>query len=103
MKKYYIELRILSRVFPNDTLWIQQGHEIIGYSPSENKHIVIEDGVCWTDDGEWLVHIYQPKNPEEHKKNWYDGNVIEGIKYPMKYLVDENYATKIEEKRMKLV
>ena len=33
--------------------------EIIGYSPSKNIHIVINDGQCRSQDNKWLVNIYK--------------------------------------------
>ena len=73
----------LTSLFPKDTMWVDGCAEIIGYSPKENLHIVIDDGQCRSDDGEYLVHKYVPKNPEEHSANWNKGE------YPYKYLSPE--------------
>ncbi len=78
-----ITLDILSKLFPKDTLWTTSGLEIIGYSFAENRHIVIEDGLCYMDDGKWMVHEYSPTDSSYHVVNWNLG------KYPFKYLPDE--------------
>lgn len=83
----------LSKLFPKDTLWTSGCLEIIGYSAKENLHIVIEDGCCRSESGDYLVHKYKPKDPEFHKTHWNIGE------YPMKYLSDE-YAEKVFEGRM---
>lgn len=73
----------LTAMFPKDTMWVDGCAEIIGYSPKENLHIVIDDGQCRSDDGMYLVHKYVPKNAEEHRANWNNG------KYPYKHLSPE--------------
>lgn len=75
-----ITFRKLTQLFPKDTIWVDGCAEIIGYSPKENLHIVIDDGQCATDDGMYLVHKYKPSNPEEHFQKWNSGE------YPWKYL-----------------
>lgn len=70
----------LTTLFPKDTMWVDGCAEIIGYSPKENLHIVIDDGQRARDDGTYLVHMYKPSDPEEHFKNWNSGE------YPWKYL-----------------
>ncbi len=74
---------VLSKLFPKDTMWVSGCAEIIGYSPKENLHIVIEDGNCISEDGNYVVHKYQPSNPKEHFENWNKGE------YPYKYLLSE--------------
>ena len=76
-------MKILSKLFPKDTLWTTSGAEIIGYSYKENRHIVIEDGLCTMPDGKWMVHEYSPESPASHNIYWNRG------KYPFKYLVSE--------------
>jgi hypothetical protein len=78
-----IKFSKLTQLFPKDTEWVDGCAEIIGYSPSQNLHIVIDDGQCKSDDGEYLVHKYKPKDPQEHLENWNSG------KYPWKYLTNE--------------
>lgn len=73
----------LAKEFPEDTLWISGKLEIIGYSKKENLHIVIEDGCCQSDSGNYVIHKYRPRNPQEHSENWAKGE------YPRKYLLDE--------------
>jgi hypothetical protein len=75
-----IAFRKLTQLFPKDTMWVCGCAEIIGYSPKENLHIVIDDGCCRSDDGEYLVHKYRPSNPDEHFKKWNAGE------YPWKYI-----------------
>lgn len=75
-----ISFRKLTQLFPKDTMWVNGCAEIIGYSPKENLHIVIDDGECVSDNGEYLVHKYKPSNPKEHFMNWNHGE------YPWKYI-----------------
>lgn len=96
MEKYNICFNILRHHFPVDTMWVDGQAEIIGYSPKENLHIVINDGNCYSEDGFWLVFKYRPKNPDEHLALWNSGV------YPLKYLVDEEYADFISQERMNL-
>ena len=58
-----LNVSILSKYFPQDTLWRNGVAEWVGYSPSKNQFIVIEDGCCRSEDGEWMVHIYEPNIP----------------------------------------
>lgn len=78
-----IEFYKLAKLFPKDTMWVDGCAEIIGYSPKENLHIVIDDGNRTSDNGKYLVHKYQPKDAKYHFENWNKG------KYPWKYLIDE--------------
>lgn len=78
-----ISFSSLIKHFPKDTMWVDGCAEIIGYSPKENLHIVIEDGQCKSDDGMYLVHKYKPKDSHNHLINWNRGQ------YPWKYLTDE--------------
>ena len=57
-----IKFRKLTQLFPKDTEWVDGCAEIIGYSPSQNLHIVIDDGQCKSEDGQYLVHKYKPKD-----------------------------------------
>lgn len=93
MKKtiYNITFQMLWRLFPKDTMWTTSGAELIGYSPKTNRHIVIDDGLCISDDGYYLVHEYSPKNPKEHLLNWNNGI------YPLKYVLK---SPKIREERV---
>ena len=78
-----IKFRKLTQLFPKDTAWVDGVAEIIGYSPNQNLHIVIDDGLCKSEDGQYLVHKYKPRDPQKHWNDWNSG------KYPLKYLVDE--------------
>lgn len=69
----------LWQFFPDDTIWINGIAEIIGYSPSENIHIVINDGQCSDPNNKWLVHIYKVN---DHHMEYF-------INYRPKYLSDE--------------
>lgn len=73
----------LTELFPKDTMWVDGCAEIIGYSPKENLHIVIDDGQCKSDWGTYVVHKYKPSNPQKHIAEWNSGE------YPLKYLTDE--------------
>lgn len=64
-----ISFTILTRMFPQDTVWANGCAEIVGYSPKKNMHIVVEDGQCCRDNGTYVVHIYHPSN-KKHKKEW---------------------------------
>jgi hypothetical protein len=70
----------LTTMFPKDTMWVDGCAEIIGYSPKENLHIVIDDGQCKSDDGMYMVHKYHPLDQQMHMLDWNSG------KYPLKYL-----------------
>ena len=70
----------LTTMFPKDTMWVDGCAEIIGYSPKENLHIVIDDGQCKSDDGMYMVHKYHPLDQRMHMLDWNSG------KYPLKYL-----------------
>ena len=96
MEKYNICFNILRYYFPVDTMWVDGQAEIIGYSPKENLHVVISDGNRWSEDGFWLVNKYRPKDPDEHLALWNSGE------YPLKYLVDEEYADLISQERINL-
>lgn len=73
----------LTELFPKDTMWVDGCAEIIGYSPKENLHIVIDDGQCSGYNDMYVVHKYKPSNPKEHLINWNKGE------HPIKYLLDE--------------
>ena len=75
-----IDFYTLTKLFPKDTMWVDGCAEIIGYSPKENLHIVIDDGKRSSSDGKYLVHKYKPLFPKEHLENWNKG------KYPRKHL-----------------
>ena len=79
-----ISFRKLIAMFPEDTMWVSGGSEIIGYSYKENTHIVIDDGQCFSHDGKYFVHKYKPSNPFKHFMEWNTG------KHPLKYLLDED-------------
>lgn len=103
-----LTLRILQYVFPRDTVWSFNGAEIVGYSISKNLHFVIEDGMCFSEDGTYVLSIYRPAD-QEHFINWLPTKEREySIKYPNDdKLIEErinfkndkvmvNYRTKIE-------
>lgn len=64
-----ISLNCLQYVFPVDTVWHFNRSEIVGYSISKNLHFVIEDGMCCTKDGMYLLSIYKPSN-KKHQTEW---------------------------------
>ena len=82
----------LQRVFPKDTMWVDGIADIVGYSPKENLHFVIDDGNRASDDGKYVVHAYRPKSKLYHLVYWNAGE------YPFKYLVNEEYADFVYEK-----
>ena len=73
----------LAQLFPKDTMWVNGGAEIIGYSPKENLHLVIQDGNCTSNTGKYFVTKYKPQNPVIHYRKWNLG------KYPYKHLSSE--------------
>lgn len=76
-----ITFRKLMQLFPKDTMWVDGGcDEIIGYSPKENLHIVIDDGQCTTNSGIYFVHKYRPSDLEGYLMEW------KSKKYPWRYL-----------------
>ena len=78
-----ITLFNLSQKFPQDTIWRTNRSEIVGYSFSENRHIVIDNGLCKSENGEYLVHEYRPSNPTTHLHKFATDE------YPYKYLLDD--------------
>lgn len=75
-----ISFGCLSIKFPG-FLFRRCSPEIVGYNPETNIHIVIEDGVCMTNDnavyskngeitrvGRWMVDQYKINKPENF--NW---------------------------------
>ena len=103
-----ITINILQYVFPRDTVWSFNGAEIVGYSISKNLHFVIEDGMCTSEDGTYVLSIYRPAN-QKHFIKWLPTKEREySIKYPYDdKMIEErinfkdeeaivNYKTKIE-------
>lgn len=77
-----ITIPILQYVFPRDTVWSFNGAEIVGYSISKNLHFVIEDGICISEDGTYVLSIYRPAD-QKHFINWLPTKEREySIKYP---------------------
>lgn len=75
-------LNILQYVFPRDTIWSFNGAELVGYSISKNLHFVIEDGMCISEDGTYVLSIYRPED-KKHFINWLPTKEREySIKYP---------------------
>lgn len=87
-----ITFSALNFCFPKDTMWIGAVAEIVGYSPSTNLHIVINDGCCISES--WLVNVYEPNNPEEHKRDW---TPTKERPYPIKHLSDEHAFSLVNE------
>ena len=77
-----IPFNVLTRMFPQDTVWANGCAEIVGYSPKKNMHIVIEDGQRWDDEGKFCVHIYHPRN-ENYRTEWMPN---EQHPWPWKYI-----------------
>ena len=77
-----IPFNLLTRIFPQDTVWANGCAEIVGYSPKKNMHIVIDDGQCWDDEGKYCVHIYYPED-RNHRTEWMPN---EKRPWPLKYI-----------------
>lgn len=80
-----ITINTLQFVFPTDTVWNFNRSEIVGYSISKNLHFVIEDGMCSSKDGSFLLSIYSPSN----KKHHFEWLPSKERNYSLKYLDDE--------------
>lgn len=80
-----ITANILQVAFPSDTVWHFNRSEIVGYSISKNLHFVIEDGLCYSENGHWLLSVYSPSNLE-HYKEWLPSKERD---YSMKYIDDD--------------
>ena len=78
-------MRTLQYVFPSDTVWSFNVAEIVGYSISKNLHFVIEDGMCNSEDGSYLLSVYRPTD-EKHFINWLP---TKEWGYSLKYLTDD--------------
>lgn len=74
-----ITLFVLQQFFPEDTVWAFSRSEITGYSIAKGLHFTIDDGVCRSPEGEYMLTIYKqnPKTP-----NWMPN---ENRGYPIKY------------------
>lgn len=66
--KLYIDFSCLDRTFPG-FIWVSRVHEICGWNPETYQWIVIDDGMCWDETGQWLVHIYQ-LTEKDHPIEW---------------------------------
>lgn len=75
-----ITFSALSFCFPNDTLWVTAGAEIVGYSVVKNLHFVISDGNCMSE--RWTVHVFSPNDKNIHQQTWYPLAKRTPIKYP---------------------
>lgn len=80
-----LTINALQYVFPSDTVWNFCGSEIVGYSISKNLHFVIEDGMCISEDGSYILSIYRPTD-KEHFIKWLPSKEWE---YSMKYPDDK--------------
>lgn len=87
-----ITFNALNFCFPNDTMWVGAVAEIVGYSPSTNMHIVIDDGNCIGDH--WTVHVYEPNDAKKHRNTWM--STIDRP-YPIKHLGENESIKWIEE------
>lgn len=56
--KYEISISKLTKTFP-DFIWMQKVLELCGWNPETHQWIVIDDGMCISEDGTWVVHMYQ--------------------------------------------
>lgn len=54
---YTIDINKLMDKYPG-YWWIDKGAELCGYNPMANTWIVIDDGMCRSHDGKWIVHNY---------------------------------------------
>lgn len=75
-----ITFSVLSFCFPDDTLWVTAGAEIVGYSVVRNLHFVISDGNCISE--RWTVHVFSPNDKNTHQQTWYPRAGRTPIKYP---------------------
>lgn len=78
---------ILQSVFPEDTVWNFNVKEIVGYSISKNLHFVIDDGMCCSEDGKWVLSIYRPTD-SNHWQKWLP---TIGSPYSVKYPDDGKF------------
>lgn len=93
-----ITVGILQSVFPEDTIWHFNVKEIVGYSISKNLHFVIEDGMCCSENGKWVLLIFSPHN-SKHCYEWIPtSDRPRSIKYPNSDKVFEEYVNLIDEK-----
>ena len=90
-----LAISTLQYVFPRDTVWNLNGLEIVGYSISKNLHFVIEDGMCYSKNGKWVLLVFRPHN-SKHCYEWIPtSDRPYSIKYP--------YANKVLEKYVDLI
>lgn len=82
MEYFNITYHLLHYIFGDETMWCGNRAEIVGYNPIKNLHIVIDDGMCRTEDGKYCFHIYIPEDIN-HKTDWMP-NIKR--KHPLKYI-----------------
>lgn len=83
-KNYTIQIFALFNRFP-DFIFRDAIAEIVGYNPKTHTHMVINSGMCVSEDNKWLVHQYKIKDPENF--NWME----------YKYVLDERIAEHVME------
>lgn len=52
-----INFSVLDMLFP-DYVWTSRGLEVCGLHKSGTQFITIDDGMCTSNDGTWVVFIY---------------------------------------------
>ncbi len=45
-------------------LFRDMGKELVGYNKEKNEYIIIDDGMCISVQGKWLVHHYKITDPK---------------------------------------
>ena len=69
-KRYEISISKLTKTFPG-FIWVDRCLELCGWNPVTHQWIVIEDGMCVDNEGEWVVTIYQLSDNERPIQNNY--------------------------------
>lgn len=76
--KQEISISCLDKKYPG-FIWTTRCHELCGWNPVIHQWIVIEDGVCQDEDGEWCVMLYQLSSKDDpigEGRKYYDSDKV---------------------------
>lgn len=57
-RRHNIDFGKLTQKYPGFA-WVDRCAELCGYNTETREWIVIDDGMCSSYDGKWIVHVYQ--------------------------------------------
>lgn len=65
-----ISISKLTKTFPG-FIWVSRCLELCGWNPDACQWIVIEDGICMSHSGRWVVTVYQLREGEQPIRDGY--------------------------------